>query len=386
MATARRVPFVYNVDERNQSTKIDKQGYDAPRTARSTLESVRLPPTHPHQDVAARFRYFLLSVGLGREEFAAATDNAIDPRSLFPILNGTRRPSRALAVLIERTWGFRADYLLEGEGEMWLRPEPVIAAGGGEGLSRPESRVLGFMRRSVSHARAIESQLEQASAWSRLFERLLEIARELDACGRSDSASNLLIYPLFAKLVYRDCIFMAEKYEQLMTLLHRRRIHLLTDHFIRHFVEGVPRETLPAAEVQKLEAMLRPVVEHRREALKALEESLAALRSTVENICKLGSVAELVHGHERRSPLELQRELVERLVESAPEELRGAARGLVSSLRSDVDPRAMYWKRLQRLLRDLLNEVDAVRPAPVETLSPEELRARYDALLEPLTA
>jgi hypothetical protein len=346
----------------------------------------QLPPSRPHQEVASRFRYFLLSVGLARDEFVAATGRAIDSRSLFPILSGTRRPSRALAMLIERTWGFRADYLLEGEGEMWVRSEPALGEGRGDGLSRPEATVLGFMRSSVNHARALESQLDQVGAYSRLFERLLEISRELDACGRSGSESDLLSYPLFAKLVYQDCIFMAEKYEQLATLLHRRRVHLLTDHFIRHFVAGVPREILSPAEIHKLDAMLRPVVEHRREALRVLEDSIRALRATIEQLCGLGSLGELVRSRCGRSLLQRQHELVERLVESAPAALRGEARGLVSGLRSEADPTALYWKRLQYLLRDLLEGIDEPRPAAMEAQGPEELRARYDALLEPLTA
>src|SRR5688572_12402740 len=61
------------------------------------------------EGTAERFRYFLHTRGLSREAFVAGVDGAVAEKTLYALLDGSRRPSRALAVLIERTWGFRAD-------------------------------------------------------------------------------------------------------------------------------------------------------------------------------------------------------------------------------------------------------------------------------------
>src|SRR5262249_26771208 len=96
---------------------VSKRPADA--VSKRPADAVRKRPAAGDPDVAVRFRYFLEQASLTREEFVAATDGAITARSLYAVLSGARRPSRALAVLIERTWGFRADFLLHGTGEMW---------------------------------------------------------------------------------------------------------------------------------------------------------------------------------------------------------------------------------------------------------------------------
>ena len=72
-----------------------------------------------HQAVARRFAELLEHLEMDRAQFVAALDDAVSERSLYSILNGHRRPSRSLAVLIERSWGFRAEYLLHGQGPTW---------------------------------------------------------------------------------------------------------------------------------------------------------------------------------------------------------------------------------------------------------------------------
>ena len=79
-----------------------------------------------------------------------------------------------------------------------------------------------------------------------------------------------------------------------------------------------------------------------------------------------------------------ERELVERLADAAPESLRREVEELVADLEAGLDPAAIYWSRLRRLLRDLLTELEQTPAIRVETRSVEELRARYDAALEPL--
>src|SRR5213076_2843427 len=141
----------------------------------------------------ARFRYFLRARGLSREDFVAAVDGAITAKSLFSVMSGARRPSRALAVLMERTWGFRAEFLLEGRGPMW-RAAP--ARSGGSGLAPQEEAVVAFMRRSVENARTMERELARAESWERLFARAMALIEELEACAASSDAGDRAIYPL----------------------------------------------------------------------------------------------------------------------------------------------------------------------------------------------
>src|SRR5262249_28507501 len=175
---------------------------------------------NPHAAVAERFRYFLEATELSREDFVAKVGGAITPRSLFSILSGARQPSRALALLVEKTWGYRADFLLEGKGEMWTSPSRGQAS-----LSPLEQEGLAFMRRSVENAGEMQRALDNARIWERLFARTLGMLRELEACAASEE--QRVLYPAFAKLVYEDSRFLADKFEQLLALLHRRRVHRL---------------------------------------------------------------------------------------------------------------------------------------------------------------
>jgi hypothetical protein len=338
---------------------------------------------HAHREVAERFRYFLRAVGLSREEFARAVDGAIEPRSLFSVLNGSRRPSRALAVLMERTWGFRADFLLEGQGEMWTK-QPTVAPALDEHLSPAEQSVLGFVRSSVGSARSLEGRLEEARVWNRLFRQMIHSARDVDACGRSTAEEDLRTYPLCARVLYEDCVQMGALFEQWVTLRHRQRVHRLTDRFLRYFVHELPRRVLDGPDREKLDVMLKPVFEHRRQALRSLEESLRNLETTLENLSSLPSALGDVQTTARTPSLRRRRELLERLAENASEELRNEAQDLMAELDSENDLATIYWVRFQRLLRDLLDDVAQPWPPGHEAQSVEELRARRRALLEPL--
>jgi hypothetical protein len=340
---------------------------------------------HAHRDVAERFRFFLRAVGLSREDFAQAVDGAIEPRSLFSVLNGSRQPSRALAVLIERTWGFRADFLLHGKGEMWAKPTAAASAAADDPLSPGEAQVLRFMRSSLGSARSLEGRLDEARIWSHLFSRMIESAQDLDACGRSASDEELRTYPLCARLLFEDCVQMGVRFEQYARLRHRQRVHRLIDRFLRHFLNELPRRVLDGPDREKLDVMLKPVFEHRRQVLRSLEESIRNLEATLENLADLGSPRQDVEARGRRTSIRQRRRLLERLAESAPEDLRSEAQGLVAEIESEADLATTYWTRLQRLLRDLLEDVAEAPPPMVEAQSGEELRARRRALLEPLT-
>lgn len=338
----------------------------------------------PHRDVADRLRFFLNSVGLSPEQFVSAIDGAIARRSLYSVLSGARRPSRALAVLIERTWGLRAEYLLAGRGEPWTPAQSLGPGMVALELSEDEASVISFMRRSAENARTLVAELEQARAWSRLFASSLELVRELDACGASESPEDRRIYPFLVKIVYQHCRFMADQYEQLVTLMHRRRVSKLSDGYLQRFLDELPREALPREEQEALRGALTPVFERRRRKLQALEQSIARVHATIDNLCSLGSFAERARMHYRQPRIQHRMEALGRLSRLAEGRLQDELRALLNAIEADADPSASYSRRLRRLLRDVAESAEQDFPV-VETQSVEKLREYYDALLDPLT-
>ena len=342
--------------------------------------------SHPHRDVADRFRFFLDTVGLSREGFIAAVDGAIGARSLYSVLSGARRPSRALAVLIERTWGLRADYLLAGRGEMWTRASELGAGVVAIGLSTAEGEVIEFMRRSTEDARAVMAELEQIQNWSRLFSRVIELVRELDACGSSHDPADIRVYPLLAKVVYEDCSLMARQYGQFVGLLHERRFHKLRDGFFLHFLERLPRGTMPPQEYEALRTTLKSVLKQRHERLRKLEKAIDEARETIENLCNTGSLVQRAKAHCASDPrIGRRHAAARRLAEMADGALHRELQELLGELAEECDPSTTYSSRLLRLLRDLLSELEQPVPS-IETYSAEDLEMRYEALMEPLTA
>jgi hypothetical protein len=354
-------------------------------------------PTAQKQDrsaqLAERFRYFLEATGMSRADFVAGVDGAISPKSLFSVLSGTRRPSRALAVLIERTWGFRAAFLLDGKGPMWRS-----ASDGGDGggaaatLSPQEGAVVAFMRRSVENARTMERELRRAELWERLYARTQSLIDELERCGSSSDPGDRAIYPLFVKLVYEECQFAAARFAQLGALGIRRRVHRLTDRYIERYLDEVPRQMLGAREHEALARTLRPVLARRQKALRAIDESIAALTTTLANLEALGSPRALLEATARERRATRGRALAERLAElfaaiparalAAP--LRQELAATVAEVTEAARRAPSLADRLQRLARDLLAELEI--DVAVASQSVEELRARHHATVAPLTA
>lgn len=344
----------------------------------------------PHAAVAERFRFFLESTGLGREEFVAAVDGAITARSLFAVLAGTRQPSRALALLVERIFGFRAAFLLEGRGAMWTEPrdakgtEPRDAARAR--LSPAEQALVEFSRASVENARALARALEQARLWERLFARTTRLLAELEACGGSNDAAERLLYPLFAKLVYEECQLVAARFEQLESLHHKRRVHALTTAFTQRFVKEVPRPHLDAAEARELDGMLAPVLERRRERARLLDAAIRGLRGTLSNLCELGSPKPLIEEHSHRRQLRAQRAALSALeqgIAALPRGDRGALRPALSRLHATLDAEPRFWPLFQQLVEGLLLEVEPeVMHLPAQSVA--ELEALHRRIVAPL--
>jgi hypothetical protein len=342
--------------------------------------------------VAERFRYFLEAQQLDREGFVAGVDGAVSAKSLFSILSGARRPSRALAVLIERTWGFRAAFLLEGRGPMWRAGGAHHGDADGDAetvhLSPAERAVVAFMRRSVENARTLERERERAELWERLFARTMALIGELEACGASSDPGDRAVYPLFVKLVYEEAQFAATRYAQLGALHIRRRVHRLTDRYLERYLDEVPRPMLSADEHAALVRTLTPVQARRRRALRALDESIAALTTTLRNLVTLGSPRALLEATAQRHGAAEHAARLEALLAAIPagtlpralkRELGAAAAEASEAARRAPAP----GERLQRLARDLLAglEVDAA----VASQSVEELRALHHATVAPLT-
>jgi hypothetical protein len=309
---------------------------------------------------------------------------AVTSRSLFSLLSGARQPSRALALLIERTLGYRADFLLSGKGDMWTSPSRGAAAS----LSPLEHEVIAFMRRSVDNARAMERALEDARLWERLFARTRTMLAELEACA-ADPEQRLL-YPAFAKLVYEDSRFVAARFEQLMALIHRRRVHRLTTAYLARYVGDLPRAMVKRRELAELEAMLDPVTRRRAERLRALDESIDALRTTLENFCSLGSPLPMLAA---RSPLrraQRRRASIAKLdaaIADAALPRRAAAdiSAAMAALKAADADLPTIWSQMKQMTRDLLHELEAeIAFVPAQSL--EELRAMHEQFVAPLMA
>jgi len=352
----------------------------------------RTGPARPHAAVAERFRWFLESAGLTREAFVEAVDGAVTARTLFSVLSGARQPSRALAVLIERTWGFRAAFLLEGRGAMWTAPAAASGPEPHPGLAPQEQELVDFARGSVEGARALGRALEQARLWQRLFARTSRLLAELEECGRSQDPADRLLYPLFAKLVYEECHLIAARFEELESLHHKRRVHALTTAFTERYVRDVPRTRLGPEAVRELDAMLEPVMQRRRARSHALDAAAASLRATLENICELGSPKPLLEEHAAHGRMREQREALARLEQGlepllsagdAPPAVRRRAGRALAALRASLDETPRFWPLFKQLVEGLLLEVEPevleARPQSVE-----QIEALYRRILEPL--
>ena len=180
-----------------------------------------------HTAVARRFAELLGNLELDRAQFVAAVDGAVSERSLYSILNGHRRPSRSLAVLIERTWGFRADYLLSGEGPAW-----AASAGASERPSADLEAVQAVAGRSPEHARTLRRDLDDAVLWTELWQRTSRMLERLE--------SNATPPPLErARLAFNECLEVADRYGELAGLKYRRRVLHLVRAFMSRTLDSV---------------------------------------------------------------------------------------------------------------------------------------------------
>ena len=236
-----------------------------------------------HQAVARRFAELLDNLELSRAEFVAAVDGAVSERSLYSILNGHRRPSRSLAVLIERIWGFRADYLLEGQGPAWAVAEDGIPS---QPQSDDEAAILAMLAGSPELARTLRRDLDDSVLWTALWERTTRMLEGI----REEAADGLLSPADRTRIAFDECMAVADAFGELVaTRYQRRTLHLIASFVIRA-LEDLRRD--PEAESETLKGLLAEA-ESVRERLAEKERAIRGrLAARVESPSPLDELAE----------------------------------------------------------------------------------------------
>ncbi|MEM8767680.1 MAG: hypothetical protein AAGE43_09575 [Pseudomonadota bacterium] len=196
-----------------------------------------------HGAVARRFAELLSGIELDRQQFVTAVDGAVSARSLYSILNGHRRPSRSLAVLIEHLWGFRAAYLLEGEGPAW-RPAARTPAAASADLEA----VQAVAAQSPEHARTLRRDLDDAVLWTDLWQRTNRMLERLDDASEAPALER-------ARQAFNECLDVADRYGELAACKYRRRVLHLVTAFMSRTLDSMaagPAAENPAARFQAL--------------------------------------------------------------------------------------------------------------------------------------
>jgi hypothetical protein len=221
-----------------------------------------------HVAVARRFAELLDSLDLSRSGFVAAVDEAVSERTLYSILNGNRRPSRSLAVLIERTWGFRADYLLHGEEPVWLRAGTEAP----DTLSADEAAVLAMMSESPELARTLRRDLDDSALWTALWERTTRMLQGLV----DDSDSSSLNPAARARIAFSECLSVADAFGELNATRYQRRLLHLVVSFIDRALQSLLDDPESGLDADVFRALLAEA-ETAREQLGIREGSIRTL-------------------------------------------------------------------------------------------------------------
>lgn len=220
-----------------------------------------------HQAVARRFSELLESLDMDRAQFVAAVDEAVSERSLYSILNGHRRPSRSLAVLIERTWGFRANYLLNGQRPIWV----VIDEGGdAQAPSEDERAILAMLAGAPELARTLRRDLDDSVLWTDLWQRTNRMLE-----GIRNGAENAgLSATDRTRIAFDECMSVADAFAELASARYQRRTLHLVASFVIRALEDLPAD--PGPELETLQS-LRVEAESVRERTAGKEQALRSL-------------------------------------------------------------------------------------------------------------
>lgn len=200
-----------------------------------------------HTAVARRFAELLESLDLDRHGFVQAVDGAVTERSLYSILNGHRRPSRSLAVLIERTWGYRADYLLRGEDPAWRKADRSADTA----FTADEAAILSALSGSPDIARTLRRDLDDSVLWTELWQRTGRMLQQLE---QSDSA---MLQPADrARVAFSECMAVADAFGELNTARYQRRLLHLVVSFISQVLDRMLAEQLDGVEGETFRSLL----------------------------------------------------------------------------------------------------------------------------------
>ncbi len=220
-----------------------------------------------HGAVARRFAEFLTRIELDRQQFVDAVDGAVSIRSLYSILNGHRRPSRSLAVLIEHLWGFRADYLLSGDGPAWRSAGKSPVAGNAD-----REAVQAVAARSPEHARTLRRDLGDAVLWTDLWQRTNRMLERLDTPSEAPALER-------ARQAFNECVDVADRYGELAACKYRRRVLHLVTAFMSRTLDSMARDRTGDLELARFQGLLAQV-QAEEGRLKGEER---ALRSALED-------------------------------------------------------------------------------------------------------
>ncbi len=227
-----------------------------------------------HLPVARRFAELLESLELSRADFVAAVDGAVSERSLYSILNGHRRPSRSLAVLIERIWGFRADYLLNGQNPAWA---VVETAGSSQTGSDDERAVLAMLTGSPELARTLRRDLDDSVLWTKLWQRtnrMLEGIRQQEGQqeGQKEAERAALGPADRTRIAFNECMSVADACGELANARYQRRTLHLVASFVARALEDLSADAA-GPEIATLKALLAEA-ESVRERLAEKEQAI----------------------------------------------------------------------------------------------------------------
>lgn len=345
--------------------------------------------TARHHGVAERFTQLLRGLGLSREEFLERIDHAVTDSTFFSIANGNRQPSRALAVLIERTWGFRARYLLLGEGEPWVEAQPETDTG----LSDGEQEVIRFMRKSVANAEEIRRSKDQREIWSRLAERNQRATSLLRRVAESGQGADRDLYPLLCHLTFTESHRMAQHFKRYVDLYHERRIHRLNTLFVSHFLDELPRTHFAARDKKTLTRVMKPLLAERRKQLDRIDAAIAQTRETLLGTCARELPSEyLVRNADLAQPATSIEPTLREMVREIDAGMHGnRAAPLGERLHMLLDQVADgdgtgerdFWHLMRRVTRHILAQLDPPAESP-PAANADELEAHYRASIRAL--
>lgn len=221
-----------------------------------------------HQAVARRFAELLEHLEMDRSQFVAAVDEAVSERSLYSILNGHRRPSRSLAVLIERIWGFRAGYLLHGQSPAWTAADDSSA---NRSASDDEVAIHEMLAGAPELARTLRRDLDDSALWTDLWQRT---NRMLEGIRVTAGDASPLGPAERTRIAFDECMLVADSFSELASARYQRRTLHLVASFVSRALEELSADD-PHLEKEILKG-LRQEAEAIRERLAVRERALRA--------------------------------------------------------------------------------------------------------------